>query len=329
MAEDLSAYAELDLGRAQRRGYPEAIYCAGKTPEQVAGIADAVRSRPEVITLFTRARAEHAEAVLRELPTAFHDADAGLLAWPPEPPAVSGGLVVVLAAGTSDLAVAREAQLTARYLGRETELVVDVGVAGLHRVLGRLELLRRARVVVVAAGMDGALPSVVAGLIAAPVVAVPTSVGYGAAFEGLAALLAMLNACSPGVAVVNIDNGYGAGHLAAQIAAPQPDAAQADTPPGLALPSAAATSLIADTQPPATVPPATPSTPNGTDVARSAGVSAPQGTHVAGPAAPSHGTQVAHVASGADGTHVARTAPTGMPDPAANPVAPAFTEGDQ
>ena len=124
------------------------------------------------------------------------------------------------------LAVALEAETTARYLGRSTELVVDVGVAGLHRVLGRLELLRSARAVVVAAGMDGALPSVVAGLVSAPVVAVPTSVGYGASFEGVAALLTMLNSCSPGVAVVNIDNGYGAGHLAAQIAAPaaQPDA---------------------------------------------------------------------------------------------------------
>jgi hypothetical protein len=115
--------------------------------------------------------------------------------------------------------VAREALLTARYLGRDTELIVDVGVAGLHRVLSRLDVLRRARVVVVAAGMDGALPSVVAGLVAAPVIALPTSVGYGASFGGVAALLAMLNTCSPGVAVVNIDNGYGAGHLAAQIAA--------------------------------------------------------------------------------------------------------------
>jgi NCAIR mutase (PurE)-related protein len=127
---------------------------------------------------------------------------------------------VVVAAGTSDLPVAREALLTARYLGRESELVVDVGIAGLHRILGRLELLRRARVVVVAAGMDGALPGVVAGLVSAPVVALPTSVGYGAAFEGVAALLTMLNSCAPGVGVVNIDNGYGAGHLAAQIAAP-------------------------------------------------------------------------------------------------------------
>ena len=125
-----------------------------------------------------------------------------------------------MAAGTSDLPVAREALLTARYLGRATELVVDVGIAGLHRVLAHLDLLRRARVVVVAAGMDGALPGLVAGLVSAPVVALPTSVGYGAAFSGVAPLLTMLNACAPGVAVVNIDNGYGAGHLAAQIAAP-------------------------------------------------------------------------------------------------------------
>ena len=215
----LNAFADLDHDRASRRGYPEAIYCTGKTPEQVGMIAAAVRDQPHV-TLFTRANKDHAAAVLAELPGAFHDQQANLLAWPAQPPRATGGLVAVLAAGTSDLPVAKEAQLTAGYLGRATELVVDVGVAGLHRVLSRLELLRRARVVIVAAGMDGALPSVVAGLIAAPVVALPTSVGYGAAFEGLAALLTMLNACAPGVAVVNIDNGYGAGHLAAQIAAP-------------------------------------------------------------------------------------------------------------
>jgi NCAIR mutase (PurE)-related protein len=214
----LEAFAELDHDRTERRGYPEAIYCTSKTPEQVAVIAAAVRDQPHV-TLFTRASKDHAAAILAELPGAFHDQEADLLAWPPKPPDPTGGLVVVLAAGTSDLPVAKEAQLTASYLGRATELVVDVGVAGLHRIMDRLDLLRRARVVVVAAGMDGALPSVVAGLIAAPVVALPTSVGYGAAFEGLAALLAMLNACAPGVAVVNIDNGYGAGHLAAQIAA--------------------------------------------------------------------------------------------------------------
>jgi NCAIR mutase (PurE)-related protein len=220
MPDDLASFADLDLGRTARRGYPEAVYCAGKTPEQVAAIAAAVRARPEVVTLFTRAGPAHAKAVLSELPDARHDTDAALLAWPPEPPDPAGGLVVVVAAGTSDLPIAREALQTARYLGRPTELLVDVGVAGLHRVLGRLDLLRRARVIVVAAGMDGALPSVVAGLVAAPVVALPTSVGYGAAFGGLAPLLAMLNACAPGVAVVNIDNGYGAGHLAAQIAAP-------------------------------------------------------------------------------------------------------------
>ena len=217
---DVSAYATLDLQRADRRGYPEAVYCEGKTAEQVAGIAATVRDRTDVVTLFTRASPAHAAAILAELPEAHHDATARLLAWPATPPEPSGGLVVVVSAGTSDLPVAREALLTAGYLGRRTELVVDVGVAGLHRVLARLDLLRQARVIVVAAGMDGALPSVVAGLVSAPVVALPTSVGYGASFAGVAALLAMLNACAPGVAVVNIDNGYGAGHLAAQIAAP-------------------------------------------------------------------------------------------------------------
>ena len=143
-----------------------------------------------------------------------------MIAWPPQPPPAFGGRVLVIAAGTSDLGVAREAQLTANYLGREADLIVDVGIAGLHRILRRLDELRTARVIVVVAGMDGALPGLVAGLVPAPVIAVPTSVGYGAAFEGIAPLLTMLNSCAPGVAVVNIDNGYGAGHLAAQIAAP-------------------------------------------------------------------------------------------------------------
>ena len=124
-------------------------------------------------------------------------------------------------AGSSDVPVAMEAALTARYLGRATELITDIGVAGIHRLLAHEEMLRAAEVVIVVAGMDGALPGVVAGLIASPVIAVPTSVGYGAAFEGIAPLLTMLNACAPGVAVVNIDNGYGAGHLAAQIARPR------------------------------------------------------------------------------------------------------------
>ena len=218
--DPLESFARLDLDRQDRRGYAEAIYCAGKTPDQVGAIARAVAGRPDVKTLFTRASEEHAAAALAALPDAAYDRDARLLAWPPEAPEGTGGLVLVLAAGTSDLPVAREAYLTARHLGRPAELVVDVGVAGLHRILGKLDLLRSARAIVVAAGMDGALPSVVAGLVRAPVVAVPTSVGYGAAFGGVAALLTMLNACAPGVSVVNIDNGYGAGHLAAQIAEP-------------------------------------------------------------------------------------------------------------
>lgn len=216
--EELRAIADLDLDRTRRRGYPEAVYCEGKTPDQLRTIAAALRERG-ARTLFTRADAERAAAVRDVLPDAGHDPEARLLWWPATPPEPSGGLVVVAAAGTSDLPVAREAQRTAELLGRPTELVADVGVAGLHRILRRLDLLRSAAVVVVVAGMDGALPSVVAGLIGAPVVAVPTSVGYGASFDGLAALLTMLNSCAPGVAVVNIDNGYGAGHLAAQIAA--------------------------------------------------------------------------------------------------------------
>ena len=219
MTDELAGFAHLDLDRARRRGYPEAVYCRGKTPEQVRAIAAGLR-RADARTLFTRATAEHAAAVTAELPDALYAADCGVLAWPPAPPEPAGGRVLVLTAGTADLPVAREALLTAQHLGRAADLVVDVGVAGLHRLLGRLDALRAARVIVVVAGMDGALPAVVAGLVAAPVVAVPTSTGYGASFEGLAPLLTMLNSCAPGVGVVNIDNGYGAGHLAAQIAAP-------------------------------------------------------------------------------------------------------------
>ncbi|WP_405002551.1 nickel pincer cofactor biosynthesis protein LarB [Georgenia thermotolerans] len=221
--------AELDHDRARRRGYAEAVFCEGKSPAQLRAIATALRERHAdgapagARTLFTRADEERAAAILDVLPDARHEPEARLLAWPPEPPEPTGGLVVVACAGTSDLPVAREAELTARYLGRRTELVVDVGIAGLHRILARVDTLRRAAAIVVVAGMDGALPGVVAGLVSAPVVAVPTSVGYGASFQGMAALLTMLNSCAPGVGVVNIDNGYGGGHLAAQIAAPRPE----------------------------------------------------------------------------------------------------------
>lgn len=219
MADD--DVAELDFDRGPRRGYPEAVYCEGKSPEQVRLIAQQVGDRPDVTTIFTRADADRAAAVLAALPDAFHDPVARLLVWPPRMPEPTGELVVVACAGTSDLPVAREALLTARHLGRRAELVVDVGIAGVHRTLAKVDLLRSAGVVVVVAGMDGALPGLIAGLVACPVVAIPTSVGYGAAFGGLAPLLTMLNACAPGVGVVNIDNGYGGGHLAAQIAAPR------------------------------------------------------------------------------------------------------------
>ena len=217
--DSLSSIANLDLDREARRGFPEAVFCEGKTTDQICAIAQEL-SRQNSRTLFTRISPAAAEAVRTLLPDAGYDPLARLLWWPPDFPEPSGKKVVVACAGTSDLPVAREAWLTARYLGRDADLLVDVGVAGLHRILAHLDLLRSAGTIVVAAGMDGALPSVVAGLVSCPVVAVPTSVGYGASFDGLAALLSMLNSCSPGVAVVNIDNGYGAGHLAAQITAP-------------------------------------------------------------------------------------------------------------
>lgn len=220
MADD--DIADLDLDRGVRRGgFPEAVYCEGKSPDQCRAIAQRVGERPDVVTIFTRADEARAAAIKEALPEVFHDPVARLLVWPPRMPAPTGELVVVACAGTSDLPVAREALLTARHLGRRAELVVDVGIAGVHRTLAKVDLLRQAGAIVVVAGMDGALPGLIAGLVSCPVVAVPTSVGYGAAFGGLAPLLTMLNACAPGVGVVNIDNGYGGGHLAAQIAAPR------------------------------------------------------------------------------------------------------------
>lgn len=215
----MEAQFNLDHDRYARRGYAEAVLCEPKTTAQVEAIAEDIKAsgRP---TLFTRVRDDQVSALERVLEGAAFYEDAALLAWPAATPPAEGGKVLVLSAGTSDLGVAKEAELTCRYLGRETQLIMDVGVAGIHRILSRVQELQEAAAIIVVAGMDGALPSVVAGLVACPVVAVPTSVGYGAAFGGLAPLLAMLNACAPGVGVVNIDNGYGAGHLAAQIAAP-------------------------------------------------------------------------------------------------------------
>ncbi len=220
MADDDIADLDLDRG-ARRGGFPEAVYCEGKSVDQLREIARRIGGRPDVVTIFTRVDADRAAVIHEVLPDAHHDPVARLLVWPPRMPEPTGELVVVACAGTSDLPVAREALLTARHLGRRAELVVDVGIAGVHRTLAKLDVLRAADCIVVVAGMDGALPGLIAGLVACPVVAVPTSVGYGAAFGGIAPLLTMLNACAPGVGVVNIDNGYGGGHLAAQIAAPR------------------------------------------------------------------------------------------------------------
>jgi NCAIR mutase (PurE)-related protein len=209
-------FATLDHHRALRRGFAEVVFCQGKTPAQVATIMERLAARADAV-LGTRATPEVFAAVRAAVPTArYHELARTITVQRDEGrPRVAG--VAVVSAGTSDLAVAEEAVVTAEVMGHAVDRIYDVGVAGLHRLLAQLERLRRARVVVVVAGMEGALPSVVAGLLDVPVIAVPTSVGYGAHFGGLAALLAMLNACSSGIAVVNIDNGFGAGLMAAMI----------------------------------------------------------------------------------------------------------------
>lgn len=213
--EDLS-YAKIDHHRELRRGFPEVIYCEGKTPEQVAGISARLAARGPRL-LGTRASGAHYAAAAAAVPGLQYHEAARAIWLDREPGRARREGVALLAAGTSDLPVAEEAALTLDLMGHAARRVYDVGVAGLHRFLHHLPLLRSANVIIVVAGMDGALPSVVGGLVTAPVIAVPTSVGYGASFGGIAALLTMLNACAPGVAVVNIDNGYGAGHLAAAI----------------------------------------------------------------------------------------------------------------
>jgi len=213
--EDLG-FATLDHHRSLRSGMPEVIFAAGKTPEQVAGIF-ARLAASGVSVLATRASADHFAAVQTTVPQAeFHDlARCITLAQGGTPTA---GHVAVVCAGTSDLPVAEEAAITAEIFGAQVTRICDVGVAGLHRLLAHLETLRVADAIIACAGMEGALASVVGGLVAVPVIAVPTSVGYGAAFEGVAALLGMLNACSPNITVVNIDNGFGAGYVATLIA---------------------------------------------------------------------------------------------------------------
>ena len=218
-------YARLDHHRPLRTGWPEVVLGQGKTPQQVAGIVDAMAGRGHPV-LVTRAPQETYDAVATVAPSAEYHTLARCIVIPdcsaaaadagaPEPAMAEGILIVT--AGTADLPAAEEAALTATLMGCPPWRINDVGVAGLHRLLSQLDALRAARVIVVVAGMEAALSSVVAGLVSAPVIAVPTSAGYGASFGGLAALLGMLNACAPGVSVVNIDNGFGAGYLAAQI----------------------------------------------------------------------------------------------------------------
>ena len=213
-------YAKVDLQRGIRQGVPEVIYGAGKTAEQIAGIARSLCDSGQTCVLITRLDAEKASAVQDALgkPEAFayHDIPRiGMLGEVPQPD--GNGTVVVAAAGTSDLPVAEEAALVAEALGNKVQRLYDVGVAGLHRLLAHAEDIAAAQVIVAVAGMEGALASVVGGMASCPVIAVPTSVGYGASFGGVAALLAMLNSCASGVSVVNIDNGFGAGYQASLI----------------------------------------------------------------------------------------------------------------
>ncbi|MFZ5586458.1 MAG: nickel pincer cofactor biosynthesis protein LarB [Thermodesulfobacteriota bacterium] len=214
--EDLG-FARVDHHRVLRQGFPEVVFGQGKTPEQIARIAGAIHAQGAAV-LVTRVDPAKAVAVAQVFPELTYHAACNCMCREAKSGARPGkGLIAVVAAGTSDLPVAEEAALTARLMGSNVETLYDVGVAGLHRLLGSREVLERATCFVVVAGMEGALPSVVAGLVNRPVIAVPTSVGYGTAFGGLAALLGMLNSCAPGLSVVNIDNGFGAGYLAGMI----------------------------------------------------------------------------------------------------------------
>jgi NCAIR mutase (PurE)-related protein len=209
-------HSKIDLAREARCGHPEVIFGAGKSVQELVEIARVLVERHGRL-MATRVSEEGAQALLAAIPGARHHQRARMVTLDATPAAPAEGLVAIVSAGTADAPVADEAAITARALGAQVEELRDVGVAGLHRLMAHVELLRRANVVVVVAGMEGALASVVGGLVSRPVIAVPTSVGYGASFEGLAALLAMLNSCAAGVSVVNIDNGFGAGYAAVQI----------------------------------------------------------------------------------------------------------------
>jgi len=211
-------YAHVDHHRSIRKGFPEVIFGQGKTSKQIIGIMDRMRQQENVI-LVTRIDREKAMDVISNFPDVTYDSEAHMLIWNTHPiPIDQGkGLILVLSAGTSDIPVAREAFLTAKAMGNNVESAYDVGVAGIHRLFDHSQAIDNANVLIVVAGMEGALPSVVAGLVDKPVIAVPTSIGYGVSFGGLTALFAMLNSCASNVAVVNIDNGFGAGYLASII----------------------------------------------------------------------------------------------------------------
>lgn len=222
-------HTKIDRSRIHRTGYPEVIYCAGKTVEQVVDILEAILERDagdvgespaspqEPPLLCTRVTEAQAEAALARFPELRWNRLGRVIFSRPKPPEETGHYIAVVTAGTSDQPVAEEAAVTAEVFGNRVERVFDVGVAGIHRLMDKIELVRGSKVLIVAAGMEGALPSVVAGLVNKPVIALPTSVGYGASFGGLSALLAMLNSCAPGMTVVNIDNGFGAGYVAGMI----------------------------------------------------------------------------------------------------------------
>jgi len=213
--EDLG-FARIDHHRTIRQGFPEVVLGLGKTPAQAAAIAGEIVRRGSTL-LITRASQEIFDAVRAVVPQAAYYSDAAIITFRQRDVTPGKGRILVMAAGTSDLPIAEEAARTAELMGNEVDRLYDVGVAGIHRLLGEHARLEAARVIVVIAGMEGALPSVVAGLVAVPVIAVPTSVGYGASFGGIAALLGMLNSCAAGVSVVNIDNGFGAGNIASLI----------------------------------------------------------------------------------------------------------------
>ena len=214
--EDLS-YAHVDHHRSLRKGFPEVIFGEGKTGEQILGIAKAMVAHGDTV-MVTRLSQSKADLLKAEFPEAVYHREGKILVFAPKPiEPLDSGLIVVIAAGTSDIPVAEEAAVTAKTMGHRVKTLYDVGVSGIHRLLGHHDLWGEASVLIVVAGMEGALPSVVGGLVDKPVIAVPTSIGYGTSFGGVTALLGMLNSCASNVAVVNIDNGFGAGYVAALI----------------------------------------------------------------------------------------------------------------